>query len=167
MFISLGSITLFPLLEITKVLHLNNTLWGVIVINVFGLNVTNLYLVRAYVTTIPREIDEAAIIDGCGFFKTFTHIIFPLLKPVIATVGLLSFRMAWNDYLLPMVFTMANRAQSPLVVGVVALRSNGEVASSWNLMLAGTMISILPMMIAYLGFNKYFVAGLTSGAVKG
>lgn len=51
--------------------------------------------------------------------------------------------------------------------GVEALRSNGEVASSWNLMLAGTMISILPMMIAYLGFNKYFVAGLTSGAVKG
>ena len=167
MFISLGSLTLFPLMEIAKFLHISKTLWGVIIIQVFGLQITNIFLVRSFVNSIPGEIDEAAKIDGCSFFRIFWNIILPLLKPVLATIGLITFRMAWNDYLLPMVFTIANPKQAPLVVGVVALKSTGEAASSWNLMLAGTMISVIPMLIVYLFLNRYFISGLTSGAVKG
>lgn len=167
MFICMGSITLFPLLEIAKLLHLNTSLWGIIIIKVFGVNIMNIYLVKNFIATIPKEIDEAAKIDGCSFERIFFKIIFPLLKPVIATVGLIVFRDAWNDYLLPMVFTIANPKQTPLVVGVVALKGSGQSASSWNLMIAGTMISIIPMVVVYLFLNRYFIAGLTSGAVKG
>jgi multiple sugar transport system permease protein len=167
MFVSLGSLTLYPLLMITKVVGLNKSLWGVIVIHVFAANVTNLFIARSYVESIPKEIDEAARIDGCSFGGIFLHIIAPLCKPIIATVGILTFRSAWNDYLLPLVFTLASPKRMPLIVGVVNLKSSGEAASSWNLMLAGTAISIIPMIIVYIAFNRYFIEGITSGSVKG
>ncbi|WP_409345641.1 carbohydrate ABC transporter permease [Paenibacillus sp. MBLB4367] len=167
MFLSLGSITLYPQMEIAKLLHIHTSLWGVIIIQIFGLHIANVFLVRSFVNSIPHEIDEAAKIDGCSFFRTFWNVILPLLKPIIATIGLITFRQAWNEYLMPMIFTISNPKQSTLTVGVVALKSTGEAASSWNLMLAGTMISIIPMLAVYLFLNRYFIAGMTSGAIKG
>jgi len=167
MFVSLGTLTLYPLLMMMKVVSLNKSLWGVIIIRVFGMNVTNLFIARGFITTIPVEIDEAAKIDGCSFFRIYYNIIFPLCKPLIATVAILAFRSSWNDYMLPMVFTMTDTKRMPLVVGIMRLKSSGAAASSWNLMLAGTAISLIPMMVIYLIFNRYFVAGMTSGAVKG
>jgi multiple sugar transport system permease protein len=167
MFVSLGSLTLYPLLMIARVVNLNRSLWGVIVIRVFAVNTTNVFIARGFVESIPREIDEAAKVDGCSFFRIFLHIIAPLCKPVIATVGILTFRSSWNDYLLPLVFTLSNPSRMPLVVGVVNLKSSGEAASSWNLMLAGTALSIIPMILIYTIFNRYFIDGLTSGSVKG
>lgn len=167
MFISLGTSSLFPQLQVAKLFGLHTSLWGVIVIRVLGINVTQVFVARGYMTTISKEIDEAAKIDGCGFIRIYWNIIFPLLKPLVATIGLLSFRAAWNDYMLPMVFTLAKPDKAPLVVGVVNLRNSGEAASSWNLMLAGTTIAVVPMLTVYLFLNRYFIEGLTSGAVKG
>ena len=167
MFVSLGTLTLYPLLMMMKVVGLNKSLWGVIIIRVFGMNVTNLFIARGFISTIPQEIDEAAKIDGCSFFRIYYNIIFPLCKPLIATVAILAFRSSWNDYMLPMVFTMTDPKRMPLVVGIMRLKSSGAAASSWNLMLAGTAISLIPLMVIYLVFNRYFVAGMTSGAVKG
>ena len=167
MFISLGTITLYPKLEIARALHINKSLWGIIIMNVFAVGPTNLFLVKSFVESMPREIDEAASIDGCSFGGIFFHIILPLIKPIVATIAIITFKNVWNDYLLPMVFTISTPSKAPLVVGVVSLKNTGEGATSWNLMLAGTMISIIPMMIVYLCLNRYFVEGLTSGAVKG
>jgi ABC-type glycerol-3-phosphate transport system permease component len=167
MFISLGTSSLFPQLQIAKSLGINSSLIGVIIIRVLGINVTQLFIATSFISTIPNEIDEAAKIDGCGFLRVFYKIIFPLLKPLIATSGLLSFRAAWNDYMLPMIFTLTHPEKAPLIVGVVSLRNTGEAASSWNLMLAGTTIAIIPMLVVYLFLNRYFIEGLTSGAVKG
>ncbi len=167
MFLAFGSITIYPQLEIAKLLHINNSLWGVILIRVLGTNVTNLFLVRNYVIGLDPGMEEAAEIDGCNFIQRFFLIVLPLLKPIIATVAILTFQSAWNDYLLPMVFTLGNPKAAPLVVGIVALKGSGQGASQWNLMLAGTMISIVPMLIVYLIFNRYFVQGLTAGSVKG
>lgn len=167
MFVSLGTLTLYPLLMMMKAVHLNRSLWGVIIIRVFGMNVTNLFIARGYVSSISREIDEAARIDGCSFFGIYHRIIFPLCKPLIATVSILSFRSAWNDYMLPMVFTMTDPKRMPLVVGIMHLKSSGDAASSWNLMLAGTAISLIPMILIYIAFNRYFISGMTTGAVKG
>jgi len=167
MFVSLGSLTLFPILRIAQFFGINQSLWGVIIIRVLGLNVANLFISRGYIATISRELDEAAKMDGCSFFGTFVYIIFPLLKPLIATIGILTFRSAWNDFMLPMVFTMANPERMPLVVGVVNLRNMGESAANWSLMLAGTAISIVPMIIVFLIFNKQFINGLTEGSIKG
>lgn len=167
MFVSLGTLTLYPLLMIMKGIHLNKSLWGVIIIRVFGMNVTNLFIARGYVSSISKEIDEAAKIDGCSFFGIYRRIIFPLCKPLIATVAILSFRSSWNDYMLPMVFTMTDTSRMPLVVGIMHLKSSGDAASAWNLMLAGTAISLIPMIAIYIAFNRYFISGMTSGAVKG
>ena len=101
------------------------------------------------------------------FFRTFISIIFPLLKPIIATIGILAFQSSWNEYLLPTLFTLTRPEQRTLIVGVVALKSSGEAASSWNLMLAGSAIAIIPVLIAYAFGNKYFIQGIASGAVKG
>lgn len=167
MFISLGSSALYPQLQVAKLLGIHTSLVGVIIIRVFGVHVTNVFIAMGYLKSISFEIDEAAKIDGCSFIRIYWNIILPLLKPLIATIGLLSFRAAWNDYMLPMVFTLANPKKAPLIVGVVSLRNSGEAASSWNLMLAGTTIALVPMLTVYLFLNRYFISGLTSGAVKG
>jgi len=167
MFVSLGSLTLYPQLMTAKFFGINKSLWGVIIIRVFGLNVTNLFVTRSYIRTISPEIDESAKVDGCTFFRIYRSIIFPLLKPLIATLAILEFRFAWNDYLMPMVFTLSNPKRMPLVVGIMNLKGTGAAASSWNLMLAGTSIAIIPMIVVYVIFNRYFIKGLTAGAVKG
>ncbi len=167
MFIALGTSSLFPQLQVAKLFGLHTSLWGVIVVRVLGINVSLVFVAKGYLATIPKEIDEAAKIDGCGFIGIYWRIIFPLLKPLIATIGLLSFRAAWNDYLLPLVFTLTNPNKSPLIVGVINLMNTGDSASSWNLMLAATTIAIVPMLTVYLILNKYFITGLMSGAVKG
>ena len=167
LFVSVGSLTLYPIVRIAKVFGMNRSLWGVVIIRVLGLNVSNLYVARTYIRSISPEIDEAAKIDGCSFLQTYIRVIFPLLKPLIASIGILEFRASWNDYMMPLVFTLSNPDRMPLVVGVVNLKSTGAAASSWNLMLAGSSITLIPMVIVYVMFNKYFIAGLTSGAVKG
>lgn len=167
MFISVGSLTLFPIVRIAQFLGVNQSLWGIVLVRVMGLNVAMLFVARGYISTIPKELDEAAKIDGCSFFGTFVYVIFPLLKPLIATVGILTFRSAWNDFLLPLVFTMATPERQPLVVGVVGLQNLGETAANWSLMLAGTSIAIVPMIVVFLIFNKQFISGLQEGGLKG
>lgn len=167
MFVSLGSLTLYPTFVIAKAFGINKTLWGVIIIRVFGLNVTNLFITRSYIRSVSKEIDEAAKVDGCSFFGIYCRVIFPLLKPLIATIAILEFRHSWNDYLMPMVFTLSNPDRMPLIVGIMNLKSSGEAASSWNLMLAGSSIALIPMILVYLIFNRFFIEGLTAGSVKG
>ena len=167
MFITLGTSSMYPQIQILKLLHLNTSLAGLLVMQFFGINITNVFLVRGFVNSLPKSLDEAAEIDGCSFIKIFFIIILPLLKPIIATVGIFAFSAAWNDYLMPMVVTLANPAQRPLSVGMIALKGSSDAATAWNLILAGGMISAIPMIIVFLMFNKYFIKGLTAGAVKG
>ena len=167
MFMGFGSVSIYPTLQIAKFLHVNNSIFGVVLITVLGANITNLFLCKNYLLGLDPAIEEAAEIDGCGFVGRFFHVALPLMKPIIATMGILSFVGAWNSYMLPMIFTLANPKAAPLTVGIVALKGSGAGAASWNLMLAGTMISIVPMIIIYLIFNKQMVNGITAGGVKG
>jgi len=168
LFISVGSLSLFPQLQITQFLHIDRSLWGVIIIHIFGLNVTQVFLSTSYYNQIPKEIDEAARIDGCSFFRIYRSILFPLTKPLIATIGLISFRASWSEYLMPYIFTLGAQNKWPLVVGVISLKSmGGESAVAWDLMLAGISISIIPMMVVYLFLNRFFITGLTEGSIKG
>jgi len=167
LFVSIGTLSLFPQLGVIKAMKLNGTLWGVVLIMVFGMNVTQVFLATSFFNQIPKEIDEAARIDGCNFLQIFLHILAPLTKPLVATVGLISFRLGWSNYLMPYVFTISRPQNVPLVVGVINLKSSGEAASSWDLALAGISISIIPMLVVYLCLNRFFISGLTEGAVKG
>ncbi len=167
MFINVGSVTLRPLFELAIKLHMNTSLFSVILISAGGGQATYIFLVRAYMKTVPKELDEAARIDGCTFFQTFARVILPLLKPILATIALLSFRGGWNEYILPLVFTMTNQAKRPLTVGVTMLKNSGDGAAAWNIMFAGATISIIPILLIYVFTSRQFIQGLTAGAVKG
>lgn len=167
MFVSAGTVTLYPILKIMVKLHLNN-LPGLAIAETFQMGAANLFLCMGYMKTISKEIDEAAMIDGCSFFQIYWKMILPLSKPILATVGLMAFQHAWNDYLLPLVVTSGKSETYPLIVGLVSLKSaGGEAATQYNLMMAGTVFSILPIVLIYIIMNKQFIAGLTSGSVKG
>ncbi len=167
MFINMGSITIYAVFKVLDIVHLSDSLWGLIVMKVFGIGIVNIYLVRSYIRTLPYSLDEAAKIDGCSFIGIFFKIIGPLLKPIIATISILAFDSSWNDYLMPTLFTISRPEQRPLIVGIMALKNSGNAASNWNLMLAGATVALIPILIAYAFGNKYFVEGLASGAVKG
>lgn len=167
MFVNVGSVTLRPLFELAIKLNLNTSLISVIFISAGMGQATYIFLVRGYMNSIPKELDEAAKIDGCTFFQTFYKIILPVLKPILATVALLSFRGGWNEYILPLVFTMTTPEKRPLTVGVTMLKNAGDGAAAWNIMFAGATIAIIPILIIYIFTSQYFMKGLTAGAVKG
>lgn len=167
MFINVGSVSLRPLFELAIKLNLNTSLFSVIFISAGTSQATYIFLVNSYMNSIPKELDEAATIDGCTFFQVYTHIVLPLLRPILATVALLSFRGGWNEYILPLVFTMTDQAKRPLTVGVTMLKNAGDGAAAWNIMFAGATIAIIPILVIYIFASKYFIEGLTGGAVKG
>ena len=167
MFINMGTITIYPKFQILGLVHLNRSLFGLMALKFFGIPIVNMYLVRGYILSLPKEMDEAARIDGCDYFGIFIKIIAPLLKPILATIGILSFQGSWNEYLMPSIFTMGIPKQTPLIAGIVALKTSGGAASQWNLMFAGATISIVPIIVIYIFSSKHFMSGMTSGAVKG
>jgi multiple sugar transport system permease protein len=167
MFVNVGSVTLRPLFELAIKLHMNTSLWSVVLISAGTGQATYIFLIRGFMNSIPKELDEAAKIDGCTFFQTFYKVLLPVLKPILATVALLSFRGGWNEYILPLVFTMTNEAKRPLTVGVTMLKNAGDGAAAWNIMFAGASIAIIPILFIYIVASKYFINGMTAGAVKG
>ena len=167
MFIGAGTVTMFPILQITSKAGLNNGV-GLAIVQFATAGASNLFLTMGYLKTISKDLDDAAKIDGCTFFSIWHRIILPLSKPILATVALMTFRGSWNNYLLPTLMLAKYPEQKTLVVAVVQLQSTGGAgASQYNLMMAGTMLAAMPMIILFLCMNKMFVAGITQGAVKG
>jgi len=167
MFIKSGGIGIYALFQILDIIHLNRSLWALIILSMFSVPIVNTYLVRGYINTLPKEIDEAAKIDGCSFIGIFFKIIAPLITPILATIGILAFQASWNDYIMPTIFTLTQPKQRTLIVGLMALKNSSGAATSWNLMLAGATIALIPVLGAYAVANRYFVSGLAAGAVKG
>lgn len=165
MFISVGAIVLRPQFDLMVFLHLNTTLWGVILI-LISAHSSTFFILQGFFKAIPRELDEAAMVDGSGFTRTFFKIILPLLTPGLGVAGLFAFRHAWNEYILPLVFTMTNPNLQTLTVGLANLRYGSSAAMQIHLMMAGACLSILPMLVVYLLANKTFIQ-VTGGAVKG
>jgi len=165
MFISVGAIVLRPQFDLMVVLHLNTTLWGVILI-LISAHSSTFFILQGFFKAIPRELDEAAMVDGSGFIRTFFRIILPLLTPGLGVAGLFAFRHSWNEYILPLVFTMTNPKLQTLTVGLANLRYGSSAAMQIHLMMAGACLSILPMLIVYIFANKTFIE-VTTGSVKG
>ncbi len=115
-------------------------------------------------STIPREIDEAAIIDGCTRYKLFFNIILPLLKPVTSTVIILSAINIFNDFANPLYFLPGAKNAT---VQLTLYNFTGKYSSSWNLLFANVVLISLPLLILFIFFNKQIVAGMTAGSVKG
>ncbi|MEA4907076.1 MAG: carbohydrate ABC transporter permease [Chloroflexi bacterium] len=122
------------------------------------------WMLKGFFDSIPTDIDEAAMIDGCGRFQTLIEVILPLALPGIAATTLFGFLVAWNHYLFAMGLTTTPEMYT-LPVGIAAL--NGEFRVAWNELMAGAIIASLPALVLYLLLQKWFVKGLTAGAVKG
>jgi ABC-type glycerol-3-phosphate transport system permease component len=165
MFISVGAIVLRPQFDLMVALNLNTTLWGVILILISAHSGT-FFMLLGFFKGIPRELDESAMVDGSGFVRTFFRIVLPLLTPGLGVAGLFAFRHAWNEYILPLVFTMTNPQLQTLTVGLANLRYGSSAAMQIHLMMAGACLSILPMLLAYIVANKSFIQ-VTAGSVKG
>lgn len=167
MFISAGSATLYPIYNLTVNMGINKNYLGLIFVNC-GAPIASILLCESYLKGISMSFDEAAKIDGCSFGRTFWHIIFPMMMPVIFVNALLTFRGVWNSYLMPMIITSGNEKLQLLAVAIVDLKSGGGgMATNWSAILAAVNISILPIVLVYIICNKQFMSGVTLGGVKG
>ena len=115
-------------------------------------------------TNIPLELEEAALIDGCTRWQTFWKIVFPLLKPTIATVAIIDAMAFWNDYLLP---SLVLTDKAIYTIPIATQQFYGTYSTDIGLVMAALLLAMLPILILYLFLQKYIVAGVTSGAVKG
>lgn len=125
----------------------------------------NVWLVKGYLDGIPKEIDEAAYIDGCGYFATFRKIVLPLSKPIITYCAVSQFMMPWMDYILPNML-LSGDANKTLAVGLYSMIS-GKENSNFTMFAAGAVLIAVPITILFLIFQKYLVQGIAAGANKG
>jgi raffinose/stachyose/melibiose transport system permease protein len=156
-------IAFIPTYLVLNTLHLLNSYLGLIFIfSTYGLPIS-VFLYTGFIKTIPVELDEAAIIDGCGPLRLFFRIVFPLLKPVTVSLFIFNFVGAWNDVMIPLFFSNSDKWALPLTV----YNFYGSYLQSWNLIFCDIIITILPLIIIYVFGQKYIVSGMTAGAVKG
>ncbi len=149
--------------KLLQAVHLYDTRIGLIMIyTAFRIPYTT-FLMWSYFTTLPKDMEEAATIDGCSSFQIFSKILMPLSKPIMATGILLTVRYVWNDFLFSMVYTESSALRT-IPYGLNALKS--ETGTEWSMLMAGMVLSALPIVILFLFTQKYFVRGLTGGAVK-
>jgi len=142
-----------------------NTYGGLIMIYIGGGMALNIWLMKGFFDTVPRDIDESAMVDGATHAQTYWILIFPLVRPVLAVVGLLSFTGTFNEFLLARVL-LTDRESWTLMVGLFSF-VEGRFSDMWGVFAAGSLLAAIPIVLLYLYLQKYIVGGLTAGAVKG
>jgi multiple sugar transport system permease protein len=155
-------VTLIPLYIIMKNFGWNDSFQGLIVPFIFS--AYNTFLLRQSFLTLPKSLDESAIIDGCGYSGIFFRIILPLSKPALITQAIFCSLWAWNDLLWPTIIANTDKVRT-LVVGLQMFKS--AYAIQWNYLMAGTCISIIPMLLLYMFCQRYFVEGIALTGIKG
>jgi raffinose/stachyose/melibiose transport system permease protein len=154
---------ILPLFIRIRDLGLLDSYWGVILPQVaFGLGMSIL-LLRNYFRNLPEELFQAAFVDGCGYIRFFWYISLPLSRPIVATVGIVTFVSSWNSYILPLIM-LNTESKYPWPLGIMVYR--GEFGTDWQLVLAFITLTILPTIIVFFLAQKHIIAGLTAGAVK-
>lgn len=153
-----------PTIFLLQALGLFKTLQGLVLIEVaFGLSFT-IVLFRGFISTIPRELDEAAIIDGAGPLRLFFQIVFPLLKSVVVTAVILQSIFVFNDFQNPLYFLPGD---DNVTIQLTLFNFSSQFLTAYNLLFMNILLVTLPMLVLFLFFNKRIVAGMTAGAVKG
>lgn len=159
-----SSLILTPLFINYNKLGLINTRIAVMLSDVTLTIPFSVIILRTYFKNIPKELEEAAIIDGCGNFKTFTHIMIPMCYPGIVTAMVMSLFMAWGDMIFSLTFVMDEKKRTlPLIL----YKAMGELGVQWELLMAYSTIVVLPILVVFVFSQKYIVSGLTAGSVKG
>jgi raffinose/stachyose/melibiose transport system permease protein len=155
---------ILPLFIKVRDLGLLDTHWGVILPQVaFSLGMAVLLLRNAF-RQLPGELLDAALVDGCGYLRYFVYVTLPLSRPILSTVGIITFVASWNNYLLPLII-LDSDPKYPWPLGMMVYQ--GQFATDWTLVLAFITLTILPAILVFLFAQRHVVAGLTAGAVKG
>jgi multiple sugar transport system permease protein len=157
-----GQITLLPKFLILKSLGWLNTYHGLIVPGM--INATFIFMMRQFFINFPKELEEAAVMDGLGRFEAFFRVVLPLAKPALAAQTIFVFMGSWNEFLMPLI-VMSDPEMFTLPVGLNAFK--GQYISYWNYIMAASMIFTLPALAIYAFFNRYFIQGVTFTGGKG
>jgi multiple sugar transport system permease protein len=140
-----------------------NTFLPLIVPAFFG-NPFYIFLMRQFMMGIPKELSDAARVDGASEIQTFWHVILPLTKPAVTVIGILAAVAAWNEFLLPLLYLQENN-KYPLAIGLAFFTSEHDVA--YNLLMAASTLIVLPVVVIFIVAQRYFIEGITVGGVKG
>ena len=153
------------LYKIVKNLKLMNTLFAVILVDAAINTPQAIFLFKEFIeTTVPKELEEAAAIDGCSVIRKFFMIVLPLLKPVISTVVIVVTLNVWNEFMTPLLF-LQSREKDVILQEVT--RNIGQFSTDWTALFPMLMLGVAPLMIFYIFMQKYIIAGVAAGAVKG
>jgi raffinose/stachyose/melibiose transport system permease protein len=152
------------LMQVMQWTHLINTQLGIILLYAATQIPFSVFLLYAFIETLPRELDEAALIDGCTPIRVFFRVIFPMLTPVLATLAVLSILNIWNEFLMPLYFLNTSSAW-PMTLAVYNFF--GQFQSDWSLVSADVVLTILPVILVYVVAQRWIVSGMSAGAVKG
>lgn len=159
-----GVVLLIPQFMLAKNLGLINSLLGLILIYSAGPLAFNTFLLRGFFESLPRELEESAVIDGADALTVFRTIMLPLAAPAISTVAVFSFLGAWDEYVLALNFLTSEHLRT-LPIAIANFR--GANATNWGLVFAASLTAVLPTILLFVFFQRYFIQGLTSGAVRG
>lgn len=155
-------VLMIPLYIIFQKLHWIDTHWGLIVpgmANAFGI-----FFMRQFIQSLPDEMLEAARIDGLGEFNLFTRIVLPIIRPAFASLGIIFFMNSWNNFLWPLILLKTEKIFT-LTVAIYSI--TGGIYEPFHIIMAGSVLSVIPLFVIFLIFQRQFIAGITSGAVKG
>jgi raffinose/stachyose/melibiose transport system permease protein len=153
-----------PTIYVLQQVNLFKSPWGLVLIEIAYLLPFSVLLFRAFVGTIPIELDEAAMIDGCSGLRLFWKVIFPLLRPVVITVIVTSSVIIYNDFQNPLYFLPGN---DNTTVQLTLYNFQGQFSTQWNLLFMDVLLITIPPLIMFMFFNRKIVSGLTAGAIKG
>lgn len=160
LFIPINFVTLSTILQR---MQLNDTRLGVIIVYASSMVPFCIFIIRNFVLSVPVEMDEAAVIDGCGPVRLFFEIIVPIMKPILFTAFILQFMGVWSDFMTPLYLTSSSKMWP---MNLAVYNFFGKNMSYWNLVFADIVLTCLPVILIYLLGQKFIVSGLTSGAVK-
>lgn len=157
-------VSLISLFKFLQTLGIYNTYLALIIPYVAYRIPFTTFLIRSYMLSLPREVEDSAYIDGCSSWQVFSRIIMPMSKPILATGALLTAMSCWNEFMFALVFIESDKFKT-IPVGLMNLRSS--LSTNWTVLMAGLTLSVVPMIVMFLIFQKQLVRGITSGGVKG
>jgi len=158
-----SSVTLIPQFLIWRNFHMVDTYWPLILPSFLGGGAFNIFLLRQFFLGIPRDLDDAARIDGAGPFQIFVKIILPLAKSAMIVVALFTFLNCWNDFFGPIIY-LNTKEKFTLAVGLLQFR--GDYSTKWNLLMAASTIVVVPCIAIYLVGQKYLIEGISLTGLK-
>ncbi len=153
-----------PLFAVLDSLNLLNTLWALIALGIAGGQVFCIFILREFIKEIPRDLFEAAEMDGASHLRQILHVVIPFSGPILGTLAILQFLASWNDFLMPLIVL---RDPSLFTIGVGLIYLDGEYVKEWGRIMAAFFLASIPLIILFLSTMKLFVRGLSAGAVKG